>query len=136
MGYFGELDSDLVAIKELCENILAKYGQRPTPWGVWKDTELDHEKGTIIENYSPSLIPVVRILKELGPEGKYFDQDHTFFSFKELFKLIPKIPEILLAIEEHRVKILPKVDELNKMYEKVQEEHKIAKQAIIQFTRS
>lgn len=104
---------------------------------IWKeDYELNEEKGIVIENYSPSGIPTMRILKELGPEGKDWDRDHTYFSYKELYKLIPKVPEILLAIEEHRIKIRPKVDELNKMYEKIQEEHKIAKQAIIQFARS
>lgn len=33
-------------------------------------------------------------------------------------------------------KIEPKIDKLNKIYEDIEEEHKIVKQAIIQFART
>lgn len=140
MGYFGELDSDLVVIKEICEYIKARYEGKKTPQAFRinkEDYQSNEEKGIVIDNYSYSGIPVAKLLKELGLEGKSLIlKDFTFFSYKELFKLYPKIPEILLAIEEHRIKIRPKINELNKKYDEVQEEHKIAKQAIIQFART
>ncbi len=139
MGYFGELDGNLAVIKELCEDIKAKHEGKASPknWRIGKiDYQLNEEKGTLVDNYSPSGIPVVRIMKDLGLEGKDWDRDHTHFTYKELLKFYPKALEILLSIEEHRTKIRPKIEKLNKLYEDIEEEHKIAKQAIIQFART
>ncbi len=139
MGYFGELDSNLSVIKELCEDIQAIHDGKATPrnWRIGKlDYQLNEEKGILVDNYSFSGIPVVRIMKELGLEGKDWDRDHTHFTYKELLKFYPKTLEILLSIKEYRTKIRPKIDKLNKLYEDIEEEHKIAKQAIIQFART
>ena len=129
-----ELDNNLLAIKKLCENIKALYERKTMPWIIWKDFyQINEIKGIAVENYNPKL-PIMLMLKELGLESFDLGRDQTFFSYKELFKLYPKISEILLAIEEHKIKLRHKIDdELNKI---VQEEHKIAKQAIIQFARS
>ncbi len=128
-----ELDNNLLAIKELCENIKAMHERKTRPWIIWKeDYRLNEIKGIVVENYNPKL-PIMLMLKELGLQGFDFG-NQTFFSYEELFKLYPKIPEILLAIEEHKIKLRQKIDdELNKI---VQEEHKTTKQAIIQFARS
>ena len=139
MGYFGELDSNLSVIKELCEDIQAIHDGKATPknWRIGKlDYQLNEEKGILVDNYSFSGIPVVRIMKELGLEGKDWDRDHTHFTYEELLEFYPKTLEILLSIKEYRTKIRPKIDKLNKLYEDIEEEHKIAKQAIIQFART
>lgn len=139
MGYFGELDSNLVVIKELCEDIQAKHEGKATlrNWRTGKmDYDLSKGKGILVDNYSFSGIPVVRIIGELGLEGKNVGKDHTYYSYEELLKFYPKTSEILLSIQEHRTKIRPNIDKLNKLYEEVEEEHKIAKQAIIQFART
>ena len=80
-------------------------------WDIWEeDYKLNEEKGVAIENYNPSKTPFIHALKELGLEGHNFGK-HTFFSFKELFSFYPKIPEILLALEEHRTRLRKKIDE-------------------------
>ncbi len=128
-----ELDDNLLVIKKLCENIKAKYEEKTMPWIIWKEYQMNEEKGVAIENYSHGNILIIHMLKELGLEGKDFIRDHTFFYYKELFKLYPKIPEILLALEEHRIKLRQKInEELNKI---VKEEREITMQAIIQFAR-
>ncbi len=129
-----ELDNNLLAIKELCENIKAIYERKTRPSIIWKeDYRINEIKGIVVENYNPKL-PILLMLKELGLRSFELSKELTFFSYEELFKLYPKIPEILLAIEEHKIKLRYKIDdELNKI---VQEENKITKQAIIQFARS
>jgi hypothetical protein len=134
MEHFEELDDNLLAIKKLCENIKARHEGKTMPWVIWDEGyKLNEEKGIAIENYDPSKIPFIHVLKELGLEGNNFGKN-TFFSYKELFKLYPKIPEILLALEEYRTKLRQKInEELNKL---VKEEREITMQAIIQFARS
>jgi hypothetical protein len=131
---FEELDNNLLIIKKLCEDIKARYEKVPMSWNIWEeDYKLNEEKGVAIENYNPSKTPFIHVLKELGLEGHNFGK-HTFFSFKELFSFYPKIPEILLALEEHRTRLRKKIDEeLSKI---VKEERETTMQAIIQFARS
>lgn len=132
MEHFEELDDDLLTIKKLCENIKAVYEEKTRPWAIWGENyRFNEEKGISIENYDPSKIPFIHMLKELGIEGNDFAKSYTFFSYKELLRLYPKIPEILQALEEHRTKLRQKIDEeLNRI---VKEEREITKQAIIQF---
>lgn len=132
--HFEELDEELLAIKKLCENIKARHEGKTMPWVIWEEGyKFNEEKGIAIENYDPSKILFIHTLKELGLKGNNFGK-HTFFSYKELFRLYPKIPEILIALEEHRTKLIQKInEELNKI---VKEEREITTQAIIQFARS
>ena len=133
IGHFEELDYNLLTIKKICETIKARYEKRTMPWVMWEEHKLNEENVAAIENYNPSNILLIQTLKELGLEGNNFGK-FTFFSFKELFRLYPKIPEILLALEEHRTKLRQKIDEeLNRI---IREECDITKQAIIQFARS
>lgn len=127
-------DSNLLAIKKLFENIKAIYEKQPISWVIWKEYQINEEKGIAIENYNHSNDIIIYVLKESGLEGKDFIRDHTFFSYKELFKLYPKTSEILLALGEHRIRLHQKIEEeLSKI---AKEESEITIQAIIQFARS